>query len=68
MNWVYRSYRAPYEWVPQAGKQEQVPVKRIDTSTFRVPGSAPLGPQSTVPVAGTIGFYSGAGHCVAATE
>ncbi|MBI5518898.1 MAG: aryl-sulfate sulfotransferase [Desulfovibrio sp.] len=68
MHWIYRAYRAPYEWVPQAGKQDEVEVKPLDTMSFRVPGAAPLGPQSSVSVAGTIGYYSGAGHCVAATE
>jgi len=38
---IYRAYRAPYEWAPQAGKPEEIAVPRIDNSTFRVPGSPP---------------------------
>jgi hypothetical protein len=68
MNWVYRAYRAPYDWVPQAGPQREEVIKPIDVSTFRVPGAAPLGPLSTVKVEGTIGYYGGAGHCVGATD
>ncbi|MFW2368962.1 MAG: aryl-sulfate sulfotransferase [Desulforhopalus sp.] len=38
-NFVYRSYRVPYEWVPQLVKPLEKPIPRIDNSTFRVPGS-----------------------------
>jgi hypothetical protein len=68
LNMVYRAYRVPYEWVPQAKHPEHVAIEKINTSSFRVPGAAPLGPQSTVTVKGTIGFYTGAGHCVGATD
>ena len=39
--WIYRAYRAPYEWVPQIDKPEETAVPRIDISTFKVPGSPP---------------------------
>ena len=68
MNMVYRAYRAPYDWAPQAGKQEEVAIKPIDVKTFRVPGAAPAGAVSTVQVEGTIGYYGGAGHCVGSTD
>lgn len=68
MNWVYRAYRAPYDWVPQAGPQREEAIRPIDVSTFRVPGAAPLGPLSAVKVKGTVGYYGGAGHCVGATD
>ena len=68
MNWVYRAYRAPYEWVPQAGVQRQVAIEKIDVASFRMPNAAPLGPVSSVKVDGTVGYHSGAGHCVMATD
>jgi hypothetical protein len=41
MNGVYRAYRLPYEWVPQAARPEEKAVPRLDNSQFRVPGSPP---------------------------
>jgi hypothetical protein len=37
---IYRAYRAPYEWVPQADRPEEKEVPRLDINKFRVPGSA----------------------------
>ena len=37
---VYRAYRVPYEWVPQAGPQQETSIAPIDVSTFRVPGAS----------------------------
>jgi hypothetical protein len=37
-NMVYRSYRYPYEWIPQLDKPQEAPLPRIDCTTFRVPG------------------------------
>ena len=39
MNPVYRAYRVPYDWIPQAAKPEEKAIKRIDNGKFRVPGS-----------------------------
>jgi hypothetical protein len=39
-NFVYRAYRAPYQWVPQVKKPEEKAVPRLDNSKFRVPGSS----------------------------
>ncbi len=41
MPFVYRAYRLPYEWIPQAGIPEQLAVRKPDNSTFRVPGHGP---------------------------
>ncbi len=41
MTLVYRAYRLPYEWIPQAGIPEEVAILRPDNSTFRVPGQSP---------------------------
>jgi len=39
LNSVYRAYRLPYEWAPQAGRPTEKEVPRLDNSRFRVPGS-----------------------------
>ena len=38
-NMVYRAYRVPYEWVPQATRPDEKEVAIVDISRFRVPGS-----------------------------
>lgn len=69
MNMVYRSYRAPYEWVPQAEHTPHVAIEKPNMRTFRMPGAAPLGTRKkSVAVAGTVGYYGSAGDCVGATE
>ena len=54
--------------MPQADVPEEKAIEPLEVKTFRLPGAAPFGPMSEVKVEGTIGYYSGAGHCVAATE
>jgi len=39
MNWFYRAYRIPYEWVPQMEKPEEKAIPQLDNSKFRVLGS-----------------------------
>jgi len=68
MNFVYRAYRAPYEWVPQLPKPVETPIERMSVSSFRVPGAAPLGFQSEVTIEGAIDGFTSAGTCVAATD
>ncbi len=36
---IYRAYRVPYDWAPQAERPKETAVPRIDNSKFRVPGS-----------------------------
>jgi hypothetical protein len=36
---LYRAYRAPYEWAPQAERAKETAVPRIDNKKFRVPRS-----------------------------
>jgi len=40
MNMVYRAYRVPYEWVPQAARNEEIEILPVDASSFRVPGAS----------------------------
>ncbi len=53
INMVYRSYRLPYEWVPQLPKPKEVAIPRIDVTTWRVPGAGKPGFQKEVRVEGT---------------
>lgn len=46
-NWIYRSYRVPYEWIPQLTKPREISVEAPNITTFRVPG-APAGPGGKV--------------------
>jgi len=45
-NMVYRSYRYPYEWIPQLNNPLETPVPRIDCSSFRVPGTSEEAPRN----------------------
>ncbi len=36
LNHVYRAYRVPYQWIPQAKKPEERPVRSPDNSDFRI--------------------------------
>ena len=40
MNMIYRAYRVPYEWVPQATHGEEVSIEPLNVETFRVPGAS----------------------------
>jgi hypothetical protein len=69
LNMVYRAYRAPYEWVPQLPKPKEVPIAKIDVTTFRVPGAAGLAPVKETAVAGAKPYLLDPGVlCVAATD
>ena len=39
MTLIYRAYRVPYDWAPQAGRPEEKAVPRVDNRKFRVPRS-----------------------------
>lgn len=45
-NMVYRSYRYPYEWIPQLDKPQEVSIARIDSASFRVPGDKQEEPKN----------------------
>lgn len=53
MNMVYRSYRIPYEYIPQLEKPDEKPILKLDKNTFRVPGAAKPGAVREIHVAGT---------------
>ncbi len=64
MNFIYRAYRYPYDWVPQVDAPEEIPINPIDVTTFRVPNAKPSGPQSKVKVDGTIPYQGSTALCV----
>jgi len=64
MNMVYRAYRVPYEWVPQLSRPREVPIGRIDVTTFRVPGASPPGPGQITAVEGVRPYQGDAALCV----
>jgi hypothetical protein len=39
---VYRAYRIPYSWIPQAAHPVETALKPVDNSSYRVPGSPRL--------------------------
>jgi hypothetical protein len=39
LNMVYRAYRLPYEWIPQAPRPQETALPRVLNRDFRVPGS-----------------------------
>ena len=62
--YIYRAYRYPYSYVPQLEEPLEVPVERIDNSTFRLPG-AELGMiENEVYVLGTWGYEGKMDACV----
>lgn len=36
-NMIYRAYRYPYSYVPMEPEPQEIPIPRIDNSTYRVP-------------------------------
>lgn len=63
-NMVYRAYRAPYEWAPQAERPVETAIEPLDVADFRLPGAAGRGPAAVVEVEGTAEYGEGA-LCVA---
>lgn len=64
INQVYRSYRIPYEWIPQVEKPVEVAISAQDVKNFRMPGAAHCGANRIVEVEGCNPFFGGSGVCV----
>ncbi len=64
LNMLYRAYRAPYEWVPQRDLPKEVSIEPIDTTTFRVPGAAPIGRDKVTIVEGIVPYQGSNALCV----
>ncbi|ABO51730.1 conserved hypothetical protein [Desulforamulus reducens MI-1] len=67
-NMVYRAYRAPYDWVPQLERPKEVPVERVDVTTFRMPGASGPGVKKETTVAGVVPYQGDTALCVAAGD
>ena len=65
LNMIYRAYRAPYAWVPQLDKPEEVAIERLDIKNFKVPGAKPSIPLKVTEVAGLKPYGKNDGFCVA---
>lgn len=61
---LYRAYRYPYSYVPQLPMPKEIPVKRIDNKTFRVPGAAEGMIDNITTVQGAKGYTGSFDNCV----
>ena len=68
INLVYRSYRYPYEWIPQLDKPQEAPLTPIDCNSFRVPGSLQEEPKNVSVFEPGDEFSGGEQICVAEEE
>ena len=64
MNMVYRAYRVPYDWIPQVQKPQETPVKRLEVTTFRVPGAS-LERKKEAAVPGVMAYQPSMALCIA---
>lgn len=46
-NMIYRAYRYPYSYVPMEPEPQEIPIPRIDNSTYRVPGAGAFGAKKS---------------------
>lgn len=67
-NMVYRAYRYPYEYCPQAPKPEEKAIAPVDNTDFRLPNAKSKEFRRLVNVEGTEGFGEVAGFCLAIEE
>lgn len=58
IDFFYRAYRYPYDYVPQLENPTEVPVEKVDIHHFRMPGAAEghITEDKFVSVAGTWGY------------
>ncbi len=64
MNMVYRAYRYPYDYVPQAEPPKEIAIAPLDVTNFRIPGASPKGAKSEVQVQGSIPYQMSSALCV----
>ncbi|MCI6467778.1 MAG: aryl-sulfate sulfotransferase [Faecalicatena sp.] len=67
-NMIYRAYRYPYSYVPQEPEPTQIPIARIDNTTYRVPGAGAFGAKKVIDVPGTLPYYEDVALCVATDD
>jgi hypothetical protein len=64
VNILYRSYRVPYEWIPQLAKPEEKPIERIENSEFSITEVSPKKAQRVIKMEGVRDFSGESGFCV----
>ncbi|MEL7568226.1 MAG: aryl-sulfate sulfotransferase [Dehalobacterium sp.] len=67
-DYIYRAYRYPYSYVPQAPTPNETPIERLDVRSFRVPGAASCELKNVVEVLGVKGWPKAVERCAAAAE
>ena len=67
-NMVYRSYRYPYDYIPQLQKPKETGIARIDRATFKVPGTIEAAPQNVMTLESGDGFEGAPQLCIAGVE
>ncbi len=67
-NMVYRSYRYPYEYIPQLDKPKETGIGRIERSTFKVPGGNVREPQNVMTLETGDGYEMAPQLCVLTDE
>lgn len=65
---IYRAYRYPYDYVPQLPQPQEIPVKRVDNMSFRMPGAAEGMIQEITTVVGAEGYESAMAACVTSEQ
>lgn len=68
VNILYRSYRVPYEWIPQIEKPEEKSVERIDISEFTLTGISPKTAHRTIKMEGVRPYNVDSPLCVVQDE
>ncbi len=64
MNMVYRAYRYPYDYAPQAETPTEIDIEPIKVVDFRVPGASGRGAKSETRVAGSVPYQTSSALCV----
>ena len=67
-NMVYRSYRYPYDYVPQVPVPAEKAIAPIDNEDYRLPGAKSKEFRRMVDVKGTEGYGEVSGFCLATDE
>lgn len=61
---IYRAYRYPYNYIPQLENPIEIPVKRVNNMSFRMPGAALGALQNFTEVSEALGYTSAMAACV----
>jgi hypothetical protein len=68
INMIYRAFRVPYEWVPQAPRPAEIPIEPVEVTRYRLPGTAQRGARREVHVPGMQPYWGDEALCVQTAE